>query len=138
MILVQAGMPKELIVFETSFISIAAAAESTTGIEKGGKTGLTAITSGICFLLALIGLPFLAYILDSALAPAIIITVFLMIQQIKTLHFNDFSAYLPAMLMIVLILFTMNISEGVAFGSAVYPLTNWFSEKKLIYQYPYV
>ncbi|MDA9470879.1 NCS2 family permease [Enterococcus sp. 5H] len=107
-----------------------AAAESATGIEEGGKTGLTAITSGICFLLALIALPFLSYIPDAALAPAIIITGFLMIQQIKTLNFDDFSDYFPAMLMIVLIPFTMDISDGMAFGFVAFPLTKWVSGKK--------
>lgn len=107
-----------------------AAAESATGIEEGGKTGLTSITSGICFFLALLALPFLSYIPDSALAPAIIITGFLMIQQIKTLDFDDFSDYFPAILMIVLIPFTMNISDGMAFGFVAYPLTKWVAGKK--------
>ncbi|MGX7263058.1 NCS2 family permease [Enterococcus crotali] len=107
-----------------------AAAESATGIEEGGKTGLTSITSGICFFLALLALPFLSYIPDAALAPAIIITGFLMIQQIKTVHFDDFSDYFPAMLMIVLIPFTMNISDGMAFGFVAYPLTKWVARKK--------
>lgn len=107
-----------------------AAAESATGIEEGGKTGITSITSGVCFFLALLALPFLSYIPDSALAPAIIITGFLMIQQIKTLHFDDFSDYFPAMLMIVLIPFTMNISDGMAFGFVAYPLTKWVAGKK--------
>lgn len=105
-------------------------AESATGIEEGGKTGITSITSGICFFLALLALPLLSYIPDSALAPAIIITGFLMIQQIKTLHFDDFSDYFPAMLMIVLIPFTMNISDGMAFGFVSYPLTKWVAGKK--------
>ncbi|MEI5989068.1 hypothetical protein A5881_000556 [Enterococcus termitis] len=107
-----------------------AAAESATGIEEGGKTGLTSITSGICFFLALLALPFLSYIPDAALAPAIIITGFLMIQQIKTVHFDDFSDYFSAMLMIVLIPFTMNISDGMAFGFVAYPLTKWVAGKK--------
>ncbi|OJG72730.1 hypothetical protein RV12_GL000828 [Enterococcus quebecensis] len=107
-----------------------AAAESATGIEEGGKTGVTSITSGIFFFLALLALPLLSYIPDSALAPAIIITGFLMIQQIKTLHFDDFSEYFPAMLMIVLIPFTMNISDGMAFGFVAYPMTKWIAGKK--------
>lgn len=107
-----------------------AAAESATGIEEGGKTGITSVTSGSCFFFALLALPLLSYIPDAALAPAIIITGFLMIQQIKTLHFSDFSDYFPAMLMIVLIPFTMNISDGMAFGFVAYPLTKWVAGKK--------
>lgn len=53
-----------------------------------------------------------------------------MIQQIKTLHFADFSDYFPAMLMIVLIPFTMNISDGMAFGFVAYPVTKLFARKK--------
>jgi AGZA family xanthine/uracil permease-like MFS transporter len=113
-----------------------AAAESATGIEEGGKTGWTSITSGICFFLALLALPLLSYIPDSALAPAIIITGFLMIQQIKTLDFEDFSDYFPAMLMIVLIPFTMNISDGMAFGFVAYPLTKWIAGKKKELSFP--
>ena len=107
-----------------------AAAESATGIEEGGHTGLTSITSGICFFIALFALPLLTYIPDAALAPAIIITGFLMIQQIKNLHFSEFSEYFPAILMIVLIPFTMNISDGMAFGFVTYPLTKWIVGKK--------
>jgi AGZA family xanthine/uracil permease-like MFS transporter len=113
-----------------------AAAESATGIEEGGKTGLTAITSGICFIFALFALPLLSYIPDAALAPAIIITGFLMIQQIRTLDFGDFSDYFPAMLMIVLIPFTMNISDGMAFGFVAYPLTKWLAGKKSVLSLP--
>lgn len=100
-----------------------AAAESATGIEEGGRTGWTAITSASCFFLALFALPLLSYIPDTALAPAIIITGFLMIQEITQLNTNDFGEYFPAMLMIVLIPFTMDISNGMAFGFVSYPLT---------------
>lgn len=113
-----------------------AAAESATGIEEGGHTGITSITSGICFFIALLALPLLTYIPDAALAPAIIITGFLMIEQIKNLHFDDFSDYFPAILMIVLIPFTMNISDGMAFGFVAYPLTKWIAGKKNTLSFP--
>lgn len=113
-----------------------AAAESATGIEEGGHTGISSITSGICFFIALLALPLLTYIPDAALAPAIIITGFLMIQQIKNLHFDDFSDYFPAILMIVLIPFTMNISDGMAFGFVAYPLTKWIAGKRDTLSFP--
>lgn len=107
-----------------------AAAESATGIEEGGRTGWTAITSAGCFFLALFALPVLSYIPDAALAPAIILTGFLMIQEITQLGGADFGEYFSAMLMIVLIPFTMDISNGMAFGFVFYPITKWLTGKK--------
>ena len=98
------------------------AAESSTGIQQGGKTGRTAVTVGILFIVAFFAIPLLTYIPSSALAPVIIITGCLMMQNIQHLNLNDLSDWFPAFLMIVLMAFSMSISDGLAFGFVSYPI----------------
>ncbi len=99
-----------------------AAAESATGIESGGKTGLMSLVSGVLFLMALFFIPLLRYVPQEAIAPVIIITGALMIQQLKELNIADFSTWFPAFLIVVLIPLSGSISLGLAFGFAAYPL----------------
>lgn len=99
-----------------------AAAESATGIESGGKTGLMSFVSGVLFLLSLFFIPLLRYVPQAAIAPVIIITGALMLQQLKDLDLADFSTWFPAFLIVVLIPLSGSISLGLAFGFATYPL----------------
>lgn len=98
------------------------AAESATGIQEGGRTGLTAITAGIAFLCSLFAIPFLSYIPSSALAPVILITGGLMMQNIRFIQIDDFAEWFPPFLMISLMAFSMSISDGLAFGFVSYPI----------------
>ena len=59
------------------------------GIESGGKTGLTAISCGICFLLALIFTPILTIVPAVATAPALVMVGVFMAQGLKELNFDD-------------------------------------------------
>ncbi|WP_238786642.1 NCS2 family permease [Vagococcus coleopterorum] len=105
------------------------AAESSTGIQQGGKTGRTAITVGLLFCVAFFAIPLLTYIPSSALAPVIIITGCLMMQNIQHLNLDDLSDWVPAFLMIVMMAFSMSISDGLAFGFVSYPLVKSFVGK---------
>lgn len=106
-----------------------AAAESAAGIESGGKTGLMALVSGAMFILSLFFIPLLSYVPEAAIAPVIIITGAIMMQQLKALDFDDFSEWFPAFLIIVLIPLTGSISVGLAFGFAAYPLVKFAAHK---------
>ncbi|WP_232696440.1 NCS2 family permease [Brevibacillus daliensis] len=96
--------------------------ESTAGISAGGKTGLTAITTGILFLFSIFFIPVVRYIPDSAIAPILIIIGSLMMTSVKGINFEDMSEGIPAFLIIVLIPFTSSIADGIAFGFMSYPL----------------
>lgn len=99
-----------------------AAAESASGIESGGRTGVMALVAGLLFLLSLLFVPLLAYVPSAAIAPVIIITGALMMAAIAGIDLSDFSEWFPAFLIIVLIPFTNSISTGLAFGFVAYPI----------------
>lgn len=103
--------------------------ESASGIESGGRTGLTAVTTGILFLAMLLVTPFFAGLYDIspgflqlAVAPALIIVGVLMMTPLKMINFDDLTQALPAVLTIAMMIFTFNIGFGLATGIVVYPL----------------
>ena len=106
------------------------AAESSTGIQQGGKTGKTAVTVGLLFFAAIFAIPLLSYIPSSALAPVIIITGCMMMENIRHIDLADLSEWFPSFLMIVMMAFSMSISDGLAFGFVAYPLVKTFAGKK--------
>ncbi|MGO2100064.1 NCS2 family permease [Vagococcus salmoninarum] len=105
------------------------AAESSTGIQQGGKTGLTAVTVGGLFFAAIFAIPLLSYIPSSALSPVIIITGCLMMSNMQHIDLSDLSEWFPAFLMIVIMAFSMSISDGLAFGFVAYPLVKTFANQ---------
>ncbi len=114
--------------FTTMFSSLlgtsptVAAAESAAGIASGGRTGLMALTAAALFSLSLFFIPLLSFVPQAAIAPVIIITGAMMMQQLQNVDFDDFSEWFPAFLVIVLIPWSNSISTGLAFGFAAYPL----------------
>ena len=90
--------------------------ESSAGIESGGKTGLTAVMTGVCFLLALIVTPILTAIPKEATAPALIMVGVFMAQGLKELDFGDLSEVTPAFLTMLMIPLTFSITEGIGIG----------------------
>ena len=114
--------------FTTMFSSLlgtsptVAAAESAAGIASGGRTGLMALTAAVLFSLSLFFIPLLSFVPQAAIAPVIIITGAMMMQQLQNVDFDDFSEWFPAFLVIVLIPWSNSISTGLAFGFAAYPL----------------
>jgi len=111
--------------FLSSFLGTSptvAAAESASGIETGGRTGIMALVAAVLFALSLVFVPLLAYVPSAAIAPVIIITGALMMAAIGNIKMADFSEWFPAFLIIVLIPFTNSISTGLAFGFVCYPI----------------
>ena len=94
--------------------------ESTAGVEEGGRTGLTALTVSVCFLLALFLHPLIRIIPSAATAPALIIVGIFMLQGIRELEIEDFAVAVPSFLIIFLMPLTVSISEGLAIGFVVY------------------
>ena len=98
----------------TSFV------ESTSGVAAGGRTGLTALTTGVFFLIALIFSPLFLLIPSAATAPALIIVGFLMLSAAAEIDFQDPTEGIPAFLTIVMMPFTYSIAEGIVYGILSY------------------
>ncbi|MFE5324231.1 NCS2 family permease [Paenibacillus sp. NPDC056579] len=100
--------------------TVTAYIESAAGVAQGGRTGLTAVTTGVCFLLALFLAPIAALIPGSATAAALIVVGVLMMQSVKEIDFQDLVVAIPAFLVIVMMPFTYNIANGISFGIVTY------------------
>lgn len=103
--------------------------ESATGIEAGGRTGLTALVVAICFAVALFFSPFVAAIPPQAYGPALIIVGLFMLAPIVKIDFSDFSESIPAFAVVSLMCFTFNIAVGISAGFVLYPLCKLVSGK---------
>jgi AGZA family xanthine/uracil permease-like MFS transporter len=101
--------------------------ESATGVEAGGRTGLTAIVTAACFALALFFSPFVSTIPAQAFGPALIIVGLLMLEPITRVDFKDYSELIPAFAVIGLMSFTYNIGIGITAGFVLYPLFKLFA-----------
>lgn len=104
--------------------------ESSAGIAQGGKTGLTALTAGALFLLALFFSPIFLAIPAFATAPALIIVGFLMMQQVSKINWtDDILTAVPAYITIFSMAFMYSISEGICFGVISYTILHVLSGK---------
>ena len=97
--------------------------ESAAGVSEGGKTGLTAITTGVLFLLSVFIAPFALMVPAQATAPALIIVGVLMMGAVKEINFDDFSEALPAFFTIAIMPFTFSIANGIAAGIIFFCVT---------------
>jgi AGZA family xanthine/uracil permease-like MFS transporter len=103
--------------------------ESATGIESGGRTGLTALVVAACFALTLFFAPFVTAIPPQAYGPALIIVGLFMLEPIARIDFGDYSESIPAFSVITLMCFTFNIAVGISAGFVLYPLCKLVSGK---------
>src|SRR5699024_2936832 len=94
--------------------------ESATGVEAGGRTGLTAVTTGLLFLLTLFVTPLIMIIPTEATAPALILVGLTMLASVKNINFQDTTESLPAFMTIVITIFTFNFGNGIAAGIIIY------------------
>lgn len=94
--------------------------ESSSGVVEGGRTGLTAVTTAILFLLSLFLAPLFGSIPGAATAPALILVGVLMITPIKDVDFEDYSEAVPAFLCLFFMVVTYSISNGIEFGILSY------------------
>lgn len=103
--------------------------ESSAGIAAGGRTGLTAATTGTLFLLALVIAPFAGLIPSVATAPSLIFVGALMMAGVKEIDFSEISESVPAFLTIVMMPLTYSIANGIAFGLISYCIIKLISGK---------
>lgn len=96
--------------------------ESATGIEAGGRTGLTALVTAACFAATLFFSPFVASIPAQAYGPALILVGLFMLEPIARINFADYTESIPAFAVVVLMCFTFNIGVGITAGFVLYPL----------------
>jgi adenine/guanine/hypoxanthine permease len=95
--------------------------ESATGIEAGGRTGLTSLVVAVGFLIALFFAPFVAAIPPQAYGPALILVGLFMLAPITRIDFTDYTESIPAFAVVSLMCFTFNIAVGITAGFILYP-----------------
>ena len=102
--------------------------ESAAGIEEGGRTGMTAVVTGLLFLaIGLFIAPLAQAIPSFATAPALVIVGYYMLTALKEVDFNDHTEALPAFLVLVTIPYTYSIADGIGVGFISYTLLKVFS-----------
>jgi AGZA family xanthine/uracil permease-like MFS transporter len=90
--------------------------ESTAGVAAGGRTGVTAIVTGLLFLVALIAAPFIGIVPAAATAPALILVGSMMLTTVSEIRWTDPLVGVPAFLTMILIPLTFSIANGLGFG----------------------
>lgn len=103
--------------------------ESAAGVGEGGRTGMTALSTGFFFLLSLLLAPIFLMIPSAATAPALVIVGAMMMSPIKEIDLEDMSTAIPAFLTLVMMPFAYSISEGIAFGIVSFVLIKLFSKR---------
>ena len=103
--------------------------ESAYGVTEGGRTGLTAATTAVLFLLASIFSPLFLTIPSFATAPALIVVGFYMMGAVVKINFDDMTDAIPAFLTILVMPLAYSISEGIAIGVVSWTLINLLSGK---------
>jgi len=107
----------------TSFI------ESASGVEQGGRTGLTAITAAVLFLLALFFSPIIAVIgsYPPITAPALVVVGAMMMTNITKVDWANYAESIPTFLIIIGIPMTFSIADGLAIGCIAYPIIKFLA-----------
>ena len=110
--------------------------ESAAGVAAGGRTGVTALVTGLLFVAALFVAPVVGAIPAAATAPALIVVGSMMMGVVSEIAWNDAEVAVPAFLTIMAIPLTFSIANGLAFGFTAYTLVkilrgkfhqvNWF------------
>ena len=111
--------------------------ESATGIEQGGRTGMTSVVVGILFIISILAFPLLSVVTgvevstdifgdgvfySPVTAMALVLVGALMVGQLKEIDWTDAAIVIPAFLTIIFMLLTFSIATGIAVGFIFYPL----------------
>jgi AGZA family xanthine/uracil permease-like MFS transporter len=94
--------------------------ESTAGVAAGGRTGFSAMVTGLLFFLAIFLSPLFLLIPSAATAPALIVVGFLMMRAVTGIDFSDPTEGIPAFLAIVMMPFAYSVAEGIVYGVLSY------------------
>lgn len=103
--------------------------ESASGIAVGGRTGLTALTTAILFIVSLFFSPIIGVVPAFATAPALILVGVYMFKNLLDIDFHNIEVAIPCFLIIIMMPLTYSISIGISFGFISYVLVSVFSGK---------
>lgn len=103
--------------------------ESAAGVAQGGRTGLTAFSTAVCFALALVFSPLFLAIPSAATAPVLIIVGMFMVAPLKDLDYYDNSESIPAFFTLILMPLAYSISDGILIGIIFYVIVNMITGK---------
>lgn len=98
--------------------------ESASGVAQGGRTGLTAFTTAVCFAIALFLAPLFLSIPSAATTPVLVIVGLFMLTPIKDIDFNEYSESIPAFITFIMMPLTYSISDGILCGVISYVAIN--------------
>ena len=101
--------------------------ESASGIKAGGRSGLTALATAICFLASLFLAPIFLAIPSAAVAPVLVLVGLMMMSSIIEVDFSDYTESIPAFMCIVMMPLTYSIAEGIILGLLSYVFINALS-----------
>ena len=101
--------------------------ESATGVQAGGRTGLTAVTVGVLFLASLFVAPLAGAVPGYATAPALLYVACLMLRDLAGVDWADTTESIPAAVCALMMPFTYSIAQGVAFGFVTYAALKLFT-----------
>jgi AGZA family xanthine/uracil permease-like MFS transporter len=105
--------------------------ESAAGVEHGGRTGLTAVTVSVLFLLALFFYPVIAMVgsYPPVTAPALVLVGVMMARNVTRIEWSDLTEAIPGFLVMVGTPFFYSIADGIALGLVTYPVVKSFGGK---------
>lgn len=112
-------------IFGTSAVSTYV--ESASGINAGGRSGLTSMATALCFLVSLFLAPVFLAIPSAAVAPVLVLVGLMMMSAIIELDFKDYTESIPAFMCIVMMPLTYSIAEGIILGLLSYVFINALS-----------
>ena len=107
--------------------TVAVYVESAAGVNEGGRSGLTAFTTGICFLVALFFAPFFLAIPAAATAPVLVLVGLMMMSNIWKIDFFDYKESIPAFICMIFMPLAYSISDGILLGHLTYVFVNLLS-----------
>ena len=96
--------------------------ESASGVEEGGRTGLTSVVTGLCFLACMFVAPIAALIPAPATSAALVFVGVLMISALKEVDYSDVSASVSVVLMLLFMMVTGGIGNGIGIGLIAYSI----------------
>lgn len=96
--------------------------ESASGVEEGGRTGLTAVVTGLCFVLTLFMMPLFKAIPENAIYPVLVMVGVLMFGELSHINFKDTAIAVSTFLIVIMMPLTFSITNGLAFGLISYVL----------------
>ncbi|MBO5382259.1 MAG: NCS2 family permease [Bacteroides sp.] len=107
--------------------TVAVYVESAAGVNEGGRSGLTAFVTGICFLLALFFAPLFLSIPAAATTPVLVLVGLMMMSSVLKIDFDNYAEAIPAFICVLLMPLTYSISEGIVLGHLSYIFINLLS-----------